>query len=55
MVLTLDQEFGVQEVGVHKMRPGQEAPLLPRGVDRGRRRSTGRRADRGVDIGEQVR
>ena len=37
------------------MGPGQEASLLQRGVDLGRRRAIGRRADGRLDVGDQVR
>jgi hypothetical protein len=54
-VATLDEEVGVQATRVHDRGAGQEAPLRPCGVDLGRRRASGRRADGGVNVREQGR
>ena len=55
IVPTLDQQFGVQETGVHNMGVGQKAPLLQRSVGLRGRCAIGRRADGRLDVGDQVR
>jgi hypothetical protein len=47
-VLTVHEQVGVQEAGVHDRRAGQEASVLPRGVDLGGHRAIGCRAGGGA-------
>jgi hypothetical protein len=54
VVLTLDQQFGVQKAGVDDMGPGQHTPLLQGSVDLAGRRTIGRRTTHRFDIGDEV-
>jgi hypothetical protein len=54
-VLTVHEQVGVQEAGVHDMSAGQEASLLQRGVDLGGHRPIGCGAGCGCNVRDQVR